>query len=269
MASFVNSNVIVMLKDMHALTTGKRGTTFPKGSRDRPDERQLNAILSLAVACACVGRPPSSVLFSTICRVVSRLRTCSSVRIGPELARSVCFKWQGANSLFPPLRYFASPLTEREEGGEGTNLGSLARSLDAAALLGPFLLSHSAARSLPIVVVRSPSKAASGGGGATFLGREKRCCQRSVGRRRRNIQGTTRTNKISRGFVEITCAEQMPTCKILLALHFAQYGMLVKSINFPPNISSTYCWRSLPSRRKRRERRFHETAMRGRALFST
>ena len=76
-----------------------------------------------------MGRPPSSVLFSTICRVVSRLRTCSSVRIGPELARSVCFKWQGANSLFPPLRYFASPLTEREEGGEGTNLGSFVRSL--------------------------------------------------------------------------------------------------------------------------------------------
>ena len=39
----------MMLKDMHALTTGRRGTTFPKGSRDRPpDERQLNAILSFA-----------------------------------------------------------------------------------------------------------------------------------------------------------------------------------------------------------------------------
>ena len=81
---------------MHALTTGRRrGTTFPKGSRDRPDERQLNAILSFAWEGLLLRS-----IFNYLQSGFPSLDV--SVRANRPRARSVCFKWQGANSLFPP-----------------------------------------------------------------------------------------------------------------------------------------------------------------------
>ena len=108
---------------------------------------------------ACLGRPPSSSLppfyfqlFAEWFPVSGRVRPCESApsSLGPSAFNG------RAPIRCSLLRYFASPQRERPTEGERERISvrSLARSLDAAAL-GPFLLSLSAARSLPLSL--SPS----------------------------------------------------------------------------------------------------------------